>query len=142
MIDLPKDKIGRQLLVDKIKYLIENLPKDEHFCLALDGEWGSGKTFVMEKLKEAYIAVNPSANIEVLMSDSTTGMTSAMEGTCDIGMASRDLSDKEKASLTATPIALDGIAVIVSNDNPTEGLTSDQVKGIYTGTITSWSELN
>ena len=57
-------------------------------------------------------------------------------------MASRDLSDKEKASLTATPIALDGIAVIVSNDNPTEGLTSDQVKGIYTGTITSWSELN
>lgn len=97
---------------------------------------------IMEKLKEAYIAVNPSANIEVLMSDSTTGMTSAMEGTCDIGMASRDLSDKEKASLTATPIALDGIAVIVSNDNPTEGLTSDQVKGIYTGTITSWSELN
>ena len=96
----------------------------------------------MEKRKEAYIAVNPSANIEVLMSDSTTGMTSEMEGTCDIGMASRDLSDKEKASLTATPIALDGIAVIVSNDNPTEGLTSDQVKGIYTGTITSWSELN
>lgn len=97
---------------------------------------------IMEKLKEAYLEVNPSASIEVQMSDSTTGMTSAIEGTCDIGMASRDLSDKESAQLTAIPIALDGIAVIVNKDNPVSELTSEDVKGIYTGTITSWDALN
>lgn len=96
---------------------------------------------IMEKLKEAYLEINPSAEIEVQMSDSTTGMTSAIEGTCDIGMASRDLSDKEKAVLKATPIALDGIAVIVNKNNPTEELSSADVKGIYTGTITEWNGL-
>lgn len=97
---------------------------------------------IMEKLKEAYLEVNPSASIEVQMSDSTTGMTSAMEGTCDIGMASRDLSEKESAQLEAIPIALDGIAVIVNKDNPVSNLTSEDVKGIYTGTITSWDALD
>ena len=97
---------------------------------------------IMEKLKEAYLEVNPSASIEVQMSDSTTGMTSAMEGTCDIGMASRDLSEKESAQLEAIPIALDGIAVIVNKDNLVSNLTSEDVKGIYTGTITSWDALD
>ena len=97
---------------------------------------------IMEKLKEGYIAVNSNVNVEVLMSDSTTGMTQAIDGTCDIGMASRELSEKEAAELTATPIALDGIAVIVSNDNPTTAMTSEQVKGIYTGEITTWAELD
>ena len=97
---------------------------------------------IMEKLKEAYLEVNPSASIVVQMSDSTTGMTSAMEGTCDIGMASRDLSEKESAQLKAIPIALDGIAVIVNKDNPVSDITSEDVKGIYTGTITSWDALD
>ncbi|HOW07643.1 MAG TPA: substrate-binding domain-containing protein, partial [Flexilinea sp.] len=75
------------------------------------------------------------------MSDSTTGMTSAMDGICDLGMASRELKESELAVLTPMVIANDGIAVIVNKSNPIEGLTSEQVKGIFTGEITSWSEL-
>lgn len=102
----------------------------------------SSVTPVMEKLKEAYIAVNPDVEIEVQQSDSTTGMTSAIEGVCDIGMASRELKDSELAEgLTPTVIAIDGIAVIINNNNEVNGLTSEQVKGIYTGTITKWSEV-
>lgn len=92
---------------------------------------------VMEKLKEAYLAVNGNAQIEIQTSDSTTGITSAMEGTCDIGMASRELKDEE-TGVTATKIALDGIAVIVNNDNPIEELSSDIVKSIFTGETTTW----
>lgn len=103
----------------------------------------SSVTPVMEKLKEAYEAVNPNADIEVQQSDSTTGMNSAIEGICDIGMASRELKDSEiEAGLTATIIAMDGIAVIVNNLNPIGEMTSEQVKAIFTGEITSWSELN
>lgn len=97
---------------------------------------------LMEKLKEAYVAVNPSAEIEIQTNDSTSGMNGAMEGTCDIGMASRELKDSEAAELTATPIALDGIAVIVNSDNPTDAMTSENVKDIFTGTITAWSEIS
>ena len=97
---------------------------------------------VMEKLKEAYLAVNPNAEIELQTSDSTTGMKSTMEGICDIGMASRALKDSElEAGLTATVIATDGIAVIVNNENPVTGLTTQQVKEIYTGVITDWSQI-
>ena len=97
---------------------------------------------VMEKLKEAYMAVNPNAEIEIQTSDSTSGMMAATNGTCDIGMASRDLKDSEIAGgLTATPIALDGIAVIVNNDNPLDNLTSEQVKSIFTGAVSTWDEL-
>ncbi|MDD4334860.1 MAG: substrate-binding domain-containing protein [Desulfotomaculaceae bacterium] len=103
----------------------------------------SSVTPVMEKLKEAYIAVNPNANIEIQQSDSTTGMNSAIEGICDIGMASRALKDSEiKAGLTHTVIALDGIVVIVNNGSPISELASDQVKAIFMGETTSWSEIN
>ena len=102
----------------------------------------SSVTPVMEKLKEAYVALNPDVTIEVQQSDSTTGMTSAIEGVCDIGMASRDLKDSEiKKGLTGTTIAMDGIAVIVNNDSPVEELSSDSVKGIYTGEITDWADV-
>ena len=102
----------------------------------------SSVTPVMEKLKEAYVALNPDVTIEVQQSDSTTGMTSAIEGVCDIGMASRDLKDSEiEKGLTGTTIAMDGIAVIVNNDSPVEELSSDSVKGIYTGEITSWADV-
>ena len=103
----------------------------------------SSVTPVMEKLKEAYEAINPNANIEVQQSDSTTGMNNAIEGVCDIGMASRAVKDSEiEAGLASITIAMDGIAVIVSNDNATEGLTKDQVRAIYMGEITDWSEVN
>ena len=102
----------------------------------------SSVTPVMEKLKEAYAAVNPNVTIEVQQSDSTSGMTNAIDGVCDIGMASRALKDSEiEAGLTPTAIAMDGIAVIVSNDNPIVNLTSEQVRAIYTGEITDWSEV-
>ena len=102
----------------------------------------SSVTPVMEKLKETYTAVNSGAEIEIQESDSTTGMTDAAAGTSDIGMASRELKDSEtEQGLTATTIAMDGIAVIVNLDNPTANLTSDQVKGVYVGEITSWDEL-
>ena len=103
----------------------------------------SSVTPVMEKLKEAYEAVNPNAEIEVQQSDSSTGMNSAIEGVCDIGMASRAVKDSElEAGLVSTTIAMDGIAVIVSNDNTATGLTTDQVRAIYMGEITDWSEVN
>ncbi len=103
----------------------------------------SSVTPVMEKLAEAYKAVNPNAEIEVQQSDSTTGIKSAIDGICDIGMASRELKDSEKeAGLTPTVIAMDGIAVIANLENPITGLTSEQVRSIYTGETTTWSELN
>ncbi len=98
---------------------------------------------VMEALKEAYLAVNTNAEIEIQTSDSTTGVNSAKEGICDIGMASRELKDEEKsAGLTATVIAIDGIAVIVNDSNPIETMTKDQVKSVYVGETTDWSQLN
>ena len=103
----------------------------------------SSVTPVMEKLKEAYLAINPNAEIEVQQSDSSTGMNSAIEGVCDIGMASRAVKDSElEAGLVSTTIAMDGIAVIVSNDNAQTDLTADQVRAIYMGEITDWSEVN
>lgn len=96
---------------------------------------------VMEKLIEAYKEVNPNANIELQTSDSTTGMTSAAEGSYDIGMASRELKEEEKAQLEGTVMATDGIAVIINNANPTEEMTSDQVKAIYTGEVYTWDEI-
>lgn len=97
---------------------------------------------VMEKLKEAYEAVNKNVTVEVQQSDSTTGVTSTAEGICDIGMASRELKDEEtEMNLTATVIAKDGIAVVVNNENEVEDLTSDQVKAIFTGETTEWEDL-
>ena len=101
----------------------------------------SSVTPVMEKLKEAYVALNPDVTIEVQQSDSTTGVTSAVEGVCDIGMASRELKDTElEKGIKGTVIAMDGIAVIVNNDSPIEELSSETVKGIYTGEITDWAD--
>ena len=96
---------------------------------------------VMEKLAEAYMAANANVEIEIQTSDSTTGMTSAMEGSCEIGMASRELKEAEAAELESTAIAMDGIAVIVNNDNPVEDLSLEQIGAIYTGETTVWNEL-
>lgn len=98
---------------------------------------------LMEKLKEAYEKVNKNAQVEIQTSDSTTGISAASQGTCDIGMASRELDSSEKSSkLKVVQIATDGIAVIVNKDNPITNLTSDQVKKIYTGETTSWADVS
>lgn len=102
----------------------------------------SSVTPVMGKLLEAYQKVNTGAKIELQENDSTTGMTAAIDGTCDIGMASRELKDSEKsAGLTNQVIALDGIAVIVNNKNSASNITSEQVKAIFTGETTDWSNV-
>lgn len=103
----------------------------------------SSVTPIMEKLKEAYTSINPSVTIEVQQSDSTTGVNNAIDGVCDIGMASRELkASEEEKGVVSTIIALDGIAVIMNNDSRIDSITSEQVRKIYTGEITDWEELN
>lgn len=136
-----------QAVIEENGYIavVENAP-------AFEGGKVSGKiviagsssvTPVMEKLTEAYMAINSNVEIELQQSDSSSGMTSTRDGVCDIGMASRALKDSEiEAGLVPMTIAMDGIAVIVSNDNPVDGLTSEQVRNIYMGEITDWSEVD
>lgn len=101
----------------------------------------SSVTPVMEKLKEAYVLINPNATIEIQMSDSTAGMTGTIDGICDIGMASRALKDNEASELKSMAIALDGIAVIVHPENPTQTLSKEQVKSIFVGEAETWSDV-
>lgn len=103
----------------------------------------SSVTPVMEKLKEAYGKVNAKVEIEIQQSDSSTGIANTIDGTSDIGMASRELKDEETSKgISSTVIAMDGIAVIVNKDNKTDELTSDQVKAIFTGESNSWDSLS
>ncbi len=142
-IDYILSKEGQQVVADNHYIPMDDAP-------AFAGSKPAGKvvvagsssvTPVMEKLKEAYLLVNPEAEIEIQQSDSSTGMTSAIDGICDIGMASRELKDSElEAGLTATVIATDGIAVVVNNENPATGLTSESVKSIYVGETTTWAD--
>lgn len=135
---------GQQVIADN-KYI----PLDD--APAYEGKQVSGKivvagsssvTPVMQKLAEAYQVVNPNAEIEVQQSDSTTGMQSAIDGICDIGMASRDMKDSEKeAGLNGQTIAMDGIAVIVNQNNDLTTLTLAQVKSIFTGEATEWENV-
>lgn len=97
---------------------------------------------VMEKLKEAYLKANPDVTIEIQQSDSSTGVSNTIDGTCDIGMASRELKDSEtEKGVASTVIAMDGIAVIINNENSIDNLTSEQVKNIFTGDATVWSDV-
>ena len=98
---------------------------------------------VMEKLIEAYKKINPNATLELQTSDSTTGVTNAINGTCDIGMASRSLKSSEKEKgVNEVTIAIDGIAVIVNQENPTSGLTKAQVESIFTGKVEKWNKID
>ncbi len=95
---------------------------------------------VMEKLKEAYLVINPNAEVEIQTSDSSTGVQAAIDGTCDIGMASRELKDSEiEAGVAATVIAMDGIAVVVNNANPISDMSAEQVRQIFTGEVFTWA---
>lgn len=97
---------------------------------------------LMEVLADKYMALNSGVKIEIQQSGSSAGITSAVEGVCQIGMASRELKDSETAKgVTAIKIAMDGIAVIVNKDNSFSELTSDQIRKIYTGETTQWSDL-
>ena len=136
---------GQQIVEDN-GYIKEDTEAAAYEAAGVSGKvvvaGSSSVTPVMEKLKEAYEEINPDVTVEVQQSDSTTGINSAAEGICDIGMASRDLKEEEASlGLTATVIARDGIAVIVNNANDMEELSSEQVKSIFTGETTQWEEL-
>ncbi len=144
-INFIMSKEGQQVISDN-KYI----PVDDaaESYTATEGAEGkivitgsSSVTPVMEKLKEAYAEVNSAVSIEIQQSDSSTGMKDAMEGNCDIGMASRELKDSETSELTGQTIALDGIAIVVNKDNEVDDLSLEQIKGIYTGEILNWSEI-
>ncbi len=96
---------------------------------------------IMEKLREEYIKINPSVEIEIQSLGSTAGMTGAIEGTFDIGMASRDLRDSELGELNGLVIASDGIAVILNSSNSIDSITTEELRMIYTGEITSWGDI-
>ena len=97
---------------------------------------------VMEKLAEAYMALNSNVTVKIQTNDSSTGMQSVAEGLCDIGMASRAIKDSElEKGLTGLTICMDGIAVIVHPDNAVSGLTMEQLCAIFTGETTAWSQI-
>ncbi|MGN0394312.1 MAG: substrate-binding domain-containing protein [Coprococcus sp.] len=135
---------GQKVISDKGFIEIENTgaftSKNPSGKIVVAGS--SSVTPAMEKLIEAYKAINTNAEIELQESDSTTGITSTSDGTCDIGMASRELKDSEKdLGLSSTVIAMDGIAVVVNNNNPADNYTIEQVKNIFTGNAAKWEDL-
>lgn len=99
-------------------------------------------TPLMEKLVEAYKQKNPEISIDIQSNGSSAGMNAAMEGSADLGMASRELKAKEKDALACTVIAKDGIAVIVNKNNPIDSMTLAQLKDVFTGTITTYSDIS
>ncbi len=148
--DIAKDFVDYILSADGQKIVEEDGYVAVSEAEAYAGSKPSGKVVVagsssvspiMEKLAEAYKAVNQNADIEIQTSDSSAGMQSAINGTCEIGMASRALKDEEKSTLTETTIAKDGIAVILNQNNTCNSLTMEQVKAIYTGETTVWSDI-
>lgn len=150
-----EDNIG-EIGQDLLDYIMspegQAIVEDNGFVAAIDGEDYEAKgleghitvagstsvTPVMEKLVEAYGALNPNVQIDIQSTGSSSGMKSAMDGSANIGMASRELKDEEAAELEQMVIAIDGIAVVVHNDNPLENLTMEEIKNIFIGEITTW----
>ena len=95
---------------------------------------------VMGSLIEAFKEVQPDVQVQYTGSGSGAGITSAQDGTADIGLASRDLKDDETGVKQIT-VAKDGIAIIVNPENPVADLSIEQIAQIFTGEITNWSEL-
>lgn len=136
---------GQQILNDE-GYIAADDNAEPYTASGLSGNLSvNGSTSVgpvMEVLAEAYKALNPDVVIDVQQTGSGTGITAAIDGSCEIGMSSRALKDEEVAEgLTPVTIALDGIAVIVNQANTVEDLTAEQIRQIYTGEITDWSQL-
>lgn len=150
--DAAQDFINFMMSADGQAVIEENGYISVSDAESYNGKMDSGKiviagsssvTPVMEKLKEAYLEKNPGVTIEIQQSDSSTGMADTIDGTCDIGMASRELKDSEiEKGLTSAVIAMDGITVIVNNDCPINSLTSEQVKDIFMGNAVTWSEIS
>ena len=136
---------GQQIIAAN-KYIKVSAGKESYTSNKANGKvviaGSSSVSPVMEKLIEAYKSVNPNTKIELQTSDSTTGVTNAASGTCDIGMASRGLKETEKAKgLKEITIAIDGIAVIVNKENPMDNAEIETVRDIYMGKIQKWNQV-
>ena len=107
--------------------------------VATDGSTSMEK--IIGSLGEAFTEMNPDVNFTYNPTGSGTGIQAAIDGTCDIGLSSRALKDEEKATLTETIVALDGIAIIVNPANPVSDLSVEQIAQIYTGEITNWKDV-
>lgn len=133
-----------QAIVEEEGYIATEESPESYTASGLSGKLviaGSSSVGpLMEVLAEEFMALNPEVEIEVQVSDSTTGMQNAIDGTCDLGMASRELKEAELAELTNVVIAKDGIAMIVNTLNPLTDITMEQIKEIYTGVVTTWEE--
>ena len=123
---------------DSNKYTYESSKKSGSVTIS-----GSSSVYpVMEVLVEAYSALNPQVKVTLMQSDSTTGINDAISGKSDIGLSSRNLKDSEIASgLSYNVMAMDGIAVIVNNENAVKGLSSETIRDIYKGLVTTWAGL-
>lgn len=134
---------GQELAVDE-GYVAADASAPEYEAKGLSGDitivGSTSVQPVIEAMSEAYRELNPDVSIDVTAPGSGAGVTAAIDGTADIGMASRELSDEEQDQVTETAaIAVDGIAVIVHNDNPLEDLSLEDIAGIYLGDLTSWN---
>ena len=152
LTDLGKDFISfimsaeGQKIVDDEGYIAMDESAESYTGSGMSGNLSlNGSTSVsplMEKLAEAYRAINPDVNIDIQQTGSGAGITATADGTCEIGMSSRALKDEELAQgITEEQIALDGIAVIVNQENGIDNLTSEQIRQIFVGEITNWAEL-
>lgn len=113
--------------------------QNSKMTVSTDGSTSMEK--VIGFLSESYMADNENVTVTYNPTGSGAGIQAVSEGRCDIGLASRNLKDEEKANLNETVIAIDGIAVIVNNENNVEDLTIEQIAKIYKGEITNWKEL-
>lgn len=139
-------KEGQQVITDNKAISVATDATPSYKAAGLKGKLvvggSSSVSPVMEKLKEAYVALNPDADIELQTTDSTSGVTNALNGTYGIGMASRELKDSEvKNGAVGTVIAMDGICVVVHPANPTDSVELEQVRQIFVGEVTTWENL-
>lgn len=152
LTDLGKDFISYimsaegQAIVNEEGYIAVDDAAESYTGSGMSGALSlNGSTSVsplMEKLAEAYRAINPDVTIDIQQTGSGAGITATIDGTCEIGMSSRALKDEELSEgVTEEQIAMDGIAVIVNNDNGIEDLTSEQIRQIFVGEITNWADL-
>lgn len=117
----------------------ENSAKELSGTVSTDGSTSMEK--VIGFLSEAYMEENPKVKVTYNPTGSGSGIQAVSEGRCDIGLASRDLKDEEKENLDETVVAVDGIAIIVNNENPVSDLSVEQIAKLYTGEITNWKEI-
>lgn len=143
-IDFMMSKEGQEMVLEN-KYVQVDTAAPEYKQNSQSGKLVIGGstsvTPLMEKFAEKYMEMYPEVKIEIQATGSSAGIQAAIQGAADLGMASRDLSDEEKAELTNVVIAKDGIAVIVHNDNAVEDLTLDQIKAIFVGDIKTWGDI-